>query len=152
MTYALSLIFWMATAQTAGQPVVVPAAVPATASAQHVPSDSERALRAQLDEARDQLAKMKEESGMPDNAVAVLLLSDRPQLAPLRLLGSRHVQYGPREVQIDVYGSKRKGETMVAVVVNLENPRGQKTWEPAEAWVRAPFGPKTFAAFGLPNE
>ena len=154
MTHALSLILLMATAQTAGQPAPVPTtapvAVPAPVIVQYVPSDNERALRAQLDEARDQLARMKEESGLPDNAVAALLVSGRPELASLRPLGSRYADSVTRHVRIEVYGSTRKDETMVAVVVNLKNPRDEKAWEPTEAWVRVPFGPRTFAAFGLP--
>jgi hypothetical protein len=147
MTYALSLILWMATAQTATQPSRV--------SIRH-PSNEERALRAQLDEARsqldtarEQLAKLEAESGMPDNAVAALLLSDRPDLAPLQRKGSRHVSSERRQARIDVYSSVDGDQTMVAVVVNLKNPRGQKPWEPTEAWVSAPFGPRTFAGFGL---
>ena len=99
MTYALSLILWMATAQTADRP----ATAPTTVVVQSVPSDTERTLRAQLeealarlDEARDQLAKVRAESGMADNAVAALLLSDRPDLASLRRFSGRYVPNGVR--------------------------------------------------------
>jgi hypothetical protein len=154
MTYALSLILWATITQTSTQPAPMPTdapvAVPATVVVQYAPGDTERALRTQIDEARDQLAKVKEESGRADNALAALLLSDHPETVGLPRRGLRHVRYGPREIQIDVYGSMRKDEPMVAVIVNLKNPRGEKTWEPTEAWVMAPYNPNTFARHGLP--
>jgi len=155
MTYALSLILWMATAQTAGQPATVPATQPAPAATpaamivQCTPSDSERALRAQLDEARgqldgakEQLAKLKEEASMPDHAVAALLVSDHPDLALLERFSRRHtVGAGMgrlREVDAEVYLSPHTDETMTAVVLTLRNPREAPAWEPKEAIIRTP--------------
>lgn len=163
MTYALSLILWMATAQASAQPTVAPVIVPATAIIQCVPSDTERALRAQVDEARGQLeearaqldeareraAKLEAESGMADNAVAALLLSDRPELASLRLRGSRFIYGGAGKAQIDIYVPARKDVKMVAVVVNLRNRRDEKTWEPTKAWLTGPIGPKLYTQFHL---
>jgi len=162
MACALSLILWMTTAQTAGHPATQPApaaaptpapvAVPATVVVQSVPNDSELALRAQLeevrarlDEARDQIAKLKAESGLADNAIAALLLSDHPELATLRRWTLRYVRNGTRAAEIGVYASKDRGDTMVAVIVALRNPRDQKTWEPTKAWVSTPFGLKSLA-------
>ena len=160
MTYALSLILWMATAQTAGEPAAAPAAPPASTPAAAVvqcpPSEAERMLRAQLDEARGQLkaarrevaderkrsARLKEQSSMPDHAVAALLVSDHPDLAPLKRMGSRstsaagqgRIRYG----QLEIYASPHTDETMTAVVLTVRNPREAPTWEPKEAIMRTP--------------
>jgi len=149
MPYALSLILWMATAQTAAAPAAVPTATPATMVVQSTPSDSERALRAQLDEARrtlaeanEQLAKLKEAASMPDHAVAVLLVSDHPDLAQLQRVTWRSTagagQWRIRDAELEVYVSPDGDETMTAVVLTLRNPREMPTWEPKEAFISAP--------------
>jgi hypothetical protein len=147
MTYALSLLLWMATAQTAAQPAPVPAA----AGVQCPPSDGERALRAQLDEARrrlteaeEQVAKLKDEASMPDHAVAALLVSDHPDLAPLERFSWRNIagagRWRIRRGELDVYVSRHTDETMTAVVLTLRNPPEAPTWEPKEASITgSPF-------------
>lgn len=140
MTYALSLIVWMATAQTAGHSGTVPAAQPAAVVVPYVVSDNERTLRAQLEETRAQLAKQKAESGLADNALAALLLSDHPELATLRRWTLRYTRNGTRAAEIGVYASKNRLDTLVAVIVTMRNPRDQKTWEPTKAWVSPPSG------------
>ncbi len=158
------LILWMTTAQANAQaekpvatPPAAPATTPATGVVQCAPSDCERALRAQLDEARSQLdqtrsqldgarselaeakeqvAKLKEEAGMPDHAVAALLVSDRPDLAPLKRVMRRPVSGAGmrriRAVQAEVYVSPDRHVTMAAVVLTTRNPREAPTWEPTE--------------------
>jgi len=39
---------------------------------------------------------------------------------------------------------------MVAVLVDLKNPRDEMLWVPMEAQVKTPFGPATMATFNLP--
>jgi hypothetical protein len=170
MPYAFSLILWMAIAQTAGQPATqsaptaalaaapaaAPTAAPAAVVVQCPPGDAERALQDQLDEvrgrldealrdaaeAKEQLAKLKEEAGMPDHAVAALLVSENPELAPLRRVirkvvagaGMRRI----RDVQADVYVSDDPHVTMAAVVLTTRNPREAPTWEPTEGLLRTP--------------
>jgi hypothetical protein len=147
-----------------------PPAALATVVVQCPPTDCERALRTQLDEARSQLkeargqldqtrgqldqarrkaaeakeqvAKLEEAAGMPDHAVAALLLSDRPALAPLRSIGLRPAAPAGRGrvpcVQAEVYLSPHPHETMAAVVLTTRNPREAPTWEPKEAFITAP--------------
>ena len=148
MTYAL-LLLWTATAQTADRSTAAPATAPAIV-VQCASSGDDRTLRAQLDEVRAQLTTAKEESRMPDHAVATLLVSDHPELTSLWRTNKRHADRGIHKATIDVFVSPRPDETMVAVVVNLKNPRDEKTWEPKEAWIKTPFAPKTMAAFDLP--
>lgn len=107
------------------------------------PDGDEKTLRAQLNEARRRLAKAKEESDMPEHAVAALLVSDHPELAALQVFTRRHIvaagQGRLRDVKVVVYVSPRPDETMTAVVVTLRNPREAPTWEPKEARITAQF-------------
>jgi len=82
---------------------------------------------------------------MPDHAVAALLLSDRPELTSLVRVATRAANRGIRRAQLDVYLTPHQGETMVAVVVDLKNPRDEETWEPREAQVKTapPLHPAT---------
>jgi hypothetical protein len=140
MTYAI-LLLWTATAQTADPPLA--AAVAPTVVVHCPPSDDERALKTQLNEARARLAKAKEESNMPDHAVAALLVSDHPELAALEMVNRRHAAGSGRgrirHVSVEVYVSPHIDETMTAVVVTLRNPREASTWEPKEARIRPQF-------------
>jgi len=145
--YAAGALFacWAASAlaQVSDSPDAGTAPAP-TVVVQCPPSDDERALKAQLNEARGRLAKAKEESGMPDHAVAALLASDRPDLAALVVFKRRHIlgsgKGRVRVVEAEVYMSPHPDETMTAVVVTLRNPREAPTWEPKEASIRAHFG------------
>lgn len=89
-----------------------------------------------IETAREQLAKAREEAGMPDHAIAALLVSDRPELAALFRTSSRSEKRGPIRADMDVFLSMYESETMVAVVLRVKNPRARETWEPREAWVK----------------
>jgi len=114
---------------TAQQPATLIVQCPAP------PIGEDRELRAQLDAARSQLAKAKDEASMPEHLVAALLVSERPELASLVRTITRHVGRGIHTAMIDVYGSPRPGDPIVAVVLTLKNPRGNPAWKPAEGQV-----------------
>jgi len=58
--------------------------------------------------------------------------------AALVRVHTRRADRGVRKAKIEIYLSPRDGETMVAVVLDLKNPRNERPWEPREAQVKIP--------------
>jgi len=96
---------------------------------------------------RSRLVKAMDESNMPDHAVAALLVSDRADLTSFVRSTSRRADSGVRKAAIEVFVSPDEDEPMVAVVMNMKNPRDAASWEPTEARVKAQRAP---AAMGEP--
>jgi len=136
-----------ATVQTAAPGIIEPAAQSAPlapialVAATHRGEKDWRALEAQLEALRDQLTKVKDEAKMPDHAVAALMVSDHPELASLIRLGRRRADHGGRKATIEIFDSDAQGESMVAVVLTIKNPRDAVAWEPTEARVKVESQP-----------
>lgn len=147
MTFALVLL-WAATAQTEGPAATPPPAVVVLQCPPQSCDDSK--LKEELEDARRQLAGARDAAGMPDHAVAALLVSDRPDLASLKRAVIRRADQGTRKATIAVYVSPRPEETMVAILMTLKNSREDPAWEPREAWVKVEPPPYRWEDFGKP--